>query len=157
MSTFDRILVATDFSDASRQAAREALMLAEKLGASVRFVHVVDDRQVAVVPGSLLPLPQAPIPGLAENARARLDGWVRELGDTPVAADSRVVFGAACDGILNEASEWKAGLIVLGTHGRTGLVRAVLGSVAELVVRRSKTPVLVVRAPEAASAGAGGR
>jgi nucleotide-binding universal stress UspA family protein len=93
---------------------------------------------------------ELPIPGLhdrlAAAARERLDAFVAQLGDG-VRVEARVRTGVPAREAVAEAAEWPAGLVVVGTHGRGGAARALLGSVAEAVVRDAPCSVLVVPSP----------
>lgn len=137
-----RILVATDFGEASTRAARTAVAVARSLGAKLAFVHV-ETTEPRVGEGAR---------GGAEEARRRLaeqdeDALARFLGETGAPADAtRVVrHGDSLDGILAAAKEGDADLVVVGTHGPGFVERLVLGSVAERVAERASMPVLVVR------------
>ena len=149
MSAYRRILVAVDGSATSMKGLREAIRLAKDDGAQLFIVHVVNELYafanlegltagVDIVPalreGGRRVLAKAK--AVADKERIRAKTLMRE---TPG--------GAAADLIVREARKQRADLIVLGTHGRRGLRRAVLGSDAEQVVRRSPVPVLLVRAP----------
>ncbi|HEY4015616.1 MAG TPA: universal stress protein [Polyangiaceae bacterium] len=141
-TTIQRILVAHDFGDASDAALTYAIDLAEKLGARVTIVHAYE----------------IPVYGFAEGVALTADvgGQIRTL--TSDALD-RIVHAAARPGldlhgmlrqgpawseITTAATEIHADLVVIGTHGRRGLAHALLGSVAEKVVRTSPCPVLTV-------------
>ena len=149
MSAYRRILVAVDGSPTSMKGLREAIRLAKDDRAQLFVVHVVNELYafanlegltagVDIVPalreGGRRVLAKAK--AVADKERIRAKTLMRE---TPG--------GAAADLIVREARKQRADLIVLGTHGRRGLRRAVLGSDAEQVVRRSPVPVLLVRAP----------
>jgi nucleotide-binding universal stress UspA family protein len=131
-----KILVAFDFSGLSATAWRQAASLARRFEAELEVVHVSDRKLSA----ELAPLPQ---PELSVGARAQLLSRIRES----VGMDSKVLLasGDPALAILRLARSRRSDLIVMGTHGRTGLKRALLGSVAESVVRRSPVPVLAVR------------
>lgn len=141
MATYDRILAATDFSEASRPALALACAMASDYGAELTIVHVCE------VPGfaDTGPIPYDVITPLAEAATKRLDALVRSMPHIPPGAKSLVKLGAAWEQILAVAGETRADLIVMGTHGRRGITHAVMGSVAERVVRLSPVPVLTVR------------
>jgi nucleotide-binding universal stress UspA family protein len=137
------VLCAVDFSAPSRAALEAAADLAAERDATLTIVHAFSVGELAV-PG------MAAGPPLAVEARDGADkalrGWAAEAEarvGRPVTA--RVVEGPPSDAILVAARDAAADLIVTGTHGRTGIARAVLGSVAENVVRRTDCPVLVVR------------
>jgi len=140
---YKRILIATDGSDCSEKATRYGLELAQTLKAEVTFLYVVSE--VSRPMGSALPLAEAL--GLIEEnlqtqAKAVLGHAQEQAKDIGVSAQTKLAQGRPRDCILEEAGTYD--LLVMGTHGRTGLDRLMLGSVTEGVVRRSKTPVLVV-------------
>jgi len=150
---YSRILVPLDGSPTSNRGLEEAIALASRLGSTLHLLNVVDARlligEVAIYapPNQLLDdWREAGEKLLAEaTAQARAKG---------VAADGKVLCDPGlrvCDLILREAQDSGAGLIVMGTHGRRGLSRLTLGSDAELVLRESPVPVLLVRAPQAAT------
>ncbi len=146
---FHRILVAVDGSAPANAAARAAVRLAIAIGGRLIFCHSVESQRVleyALASG-----------GDAErllDARRRdghdlMDLVCEEARDAGLQADLALVEGAAVDGILDAATARSADLIVLGTHGRHGVERWTLGSVAERVVRGARCPVLTVHADEA--------
>lgn len=128
-----RILVPVDLTKASRPAKAWAAELARD--ASLTILYVVDLPPVAA--------PELPQPMLSVHLKRRLLARLRR--DYPKAARHVVVEGDAAAQIVQHGRN--ADLIVMGTHGRTGLDRALMGSVAEAVIRRSETPVLVARKP----------
>ncbi|MCG8468338.1 MAG: universal stress protein [Gemmatimonadetes bacterium] len=131
-----RVLVPTDFSDCARAAVRPAIALARRHEAELHMVHV---RR----PGSGDPEPPTEFPGEAE-ARAALAS-----GESDRAVVRHVIEGRAPGlAILELAGELDVDVIVIGSHGRRGLRRLTLGSVAEEVVRFARRPVLVVHADE---------
>jgi nucleotide-binding universal stress UspA family protein len=136
------ILHPTDFSDRSQNALHLAAALARDYGARLVVLHVMSRRAVAFGEGVIPPDP-------AEDRREtqdQLDRLVVPGGDP--AADRRLMESEDPAGVIvRVARELPADLVVLGTHGRTGLARVVLGSVAEQVLRRAPCPVLSVTAP----------
>jgi nucleotide-binding universal stress UspA family protein len=144
------ILCPTDFSIGSDEALRYALFLGRVHGAKVKIVHV-DDYASLGLPGDG-PL----IEDRHEQLWAKLDEVAeRHQGDGPK-IERDLAHGTAYEAIVEYAGLADADLIVLGTHGRTGLSRMLLGSVAERVVRTSRIPVLTVRHPEYAAPAGGG-
>jgi nucleotide-binding universal stress UspA family protein len=148
MNAYRNILVAVDGSAAANKGLREAIRLASTEGAQLAIVHVVNEFQVyAVMEGAPMSadlhkrlraqgrrvLERAL--ALAERGAVKATGVLREVGG-----------GANADVIVREAKKQGADVIVLGTHGRRGLRRMVLGSDAEQVVRTASVPVLLVRA-----------
>ena len=136
------ILHPTDFSDRSENALHFAAALARDYGARLVVVHVMPRPIVAFGEGVV---PPDPADTLAE-AQEQLDRLVVPGGVPP--ADRRLMESDDAAGtILHAARDLPADLIVLGTHGRSGVARVLLGSVAEQVVRRAPCPVLTVTAP----------
>jgi nucleotide-binding universal stress UspA family protein len=141
-----KILVATDFSDSAAQALDLAVDLAGKLGAELYLVHVLGVGYVGVAELGAI-LTKDMIESVAGNARNEL----AKLAATHSAMhiDTVLVDGDVRWEILGVASQIGAHLIVMGTHGRRGVGRVLLGSIAESVMRHATCPVLVVRAPRA--------
>ncbi len=144
------ILAATDLSEASEPALRHASALAEALGTRITLLHVYDP--TPLVPPVALPPPRAVEERLAEEMRERIAKSLHALRGRlfpPVVRVEEVVHRAPSPAaaIVEEARRRDVDLVVLGTHGRTGLTHVLVGSVAERVVRHSPVPVLTVRAP----------
>src|SRR5690606_2906760 len=139
-----RVLAPVDFSAASWLAVAYAKHLAALTGAPLALVHVVE-----TLPSyGLVDIPPSfPPPSVEVEAEAReaLLDLAREAGGPPVEVVPHVVAGHPTIGVLEAAAALAPDLLVLPTHGRSGLKRLVLGSVAEQVVRRGPCPVLVVR------------
>jgi nucleotide-binding universal stress UspA family protein len=137
-----RILVATDFGDVSRRAVEVALDLATVHGATVHVVHAFEVPDFG--PESTI----AWAAKLGERATARLDALVREAAHRAPSVTVRTEArqGTAWEQVVSAAQALSADLVVLGTHGRRGVPRALLGSVAEKVVRVCPIPVLTVHA-----------
>jgi nucleotide-binding universal stress UspA family protein len=130
-----RILVATDFSLCSLSALEYAEDLARRFGAELILVHVEE-----IILGNV-----EPMAGVRAAAERELSQAVQRLHADGLAARSLVRTGGAADEILRAADRERADLVVVGTHGRKGFARALLGSVAERVVRGAACPVLTVR------------
>lgn len=144
MADFRTILVSTDLSDRSLYAVPVARSLAKQLGARVVFLYVVEQAHVIASPIAFEGDQLTPV----ENGRhhALLERLRELLPEEPgVKVDYIVRDGGACDEILKVADETQCDLIVMSTHGRTGLDRLVMGSVADAVMRRATCPVLTVR------------
>jgi nucleotide-binding universal stress UspA family protein len=136
--------VPVDFSSFSGRALRHALALARKFEAEVVLLHVIEMFPIDYLVGT----ESVPETGADGRRRAKDDlGRLAEriLGGEDVAHRCLVRLGKPFRQITDAAGELKADLIVLSTHGRTGLERAYLGSTAERVVRHAPCPVLVVR------------
>jgi nucleotide-binding universal stress UspA family protein len=154
MDAISRILVPVDFSDPSRVALDYAATLARTFRATVDVLHVWDAPSFAPRASGLVGLP-AGEPSLDElirrNADEALDGFVADARKRGVSVrSSRTERGAPWHTIVEVARAGSYDLVVIGTHGRTGLPRVLLGSVAENVVRHAHCPVLSVR-PEGSS------
>lgn len=145
MAMFKRILVATDFSEASRRAVELAASMARESGADFVVVHV---SEIPVYGDISYPVDL--VTSLTEGARARLEELVASLRDSTPGVKGALRIGVAREQILAAGTEVRADLIVLGTHGRRGVAHALIGSVAERVVRMSEVPVLTVRGSEVA-------
>ena len=145
---FTRILVPTDFSEPSDAALEYAKALATRFGASLHLIHVVEDALVTGVFGGEAYIPESMgvVEGMREDAEHRLNARLTPLERNRLRATVGVLNGPNAPTILNTAREWGIDLIVMGTHGRTGVVHALMGSVAERVVRSAPCPVLTVHA-----------
>jgi nucleotide-binding universal stress UspA family protein len=150
--TIKKILVPVDFSPHAERAFQYAITLASRLGAQLRVVHVVEDPFVTGAWSSEVYVPY--IPELLEDLIAGAEQQLATLKAAAVAkgitADSAVITGRPAQTIVEHAEEGAFDLIVMGTHGRTGLSHVVMGSVAERVVRKAPCPVLTLRATEGA-------
>lgn len=144
MKEIHTIVCPVDFSPGSATATDYAMSLAEKLGASVHLLHVYPLGTFVGPDGGLVITPQM-ITQLSEQSMAAL----RKLADPYTAAGRKVEVhvrdGAPAEETVRFAESVNADLLVLGTHGRTGLSRMLLGSVTERIVRTSPIPVLTVR------------
>jgi nucleotide-binding universal stress UspA family protein len=139
-----RIICPTDFSESAERAVRQAAGLAKSLGAEVVLVHVASEAQLwreGVMTPALRPVFEAQRKWAADALAERVAALVTE--GTPARSVLRV--GAAWQEIVRVAAEEHADMIVMGTQGRTGLERFMLGSVAERVIRRAPCPVLTLR------------
>lgn len=146
-----RILVPVDFSECSTAALRYAAGIAKQFGASLDVLHVLELPHY-VIPDVLVEVPGERKQTLTEFARSEaskdLHKQLSELEGAGIEVHSRLKAGYPRDEILTTAEEGHYHLVVMGTHGRTGLSHLFLGSVAEQVVRRSSVPVLTIRSPE---------
>jgi nucleotide-binding universal stress UspA family protein len=145
---FTRILVPTDFSEPSEAALDYAVAMATRFGASLHLIHVIDDdRMVTGMDGVAGFVPEAPnVEGATRVAEARLAGVLSSADRARFYTTSLVLHGSPPRTIAETALDMRADLIVMGTHGRTGLTHVLLGSVAERVVRNAPCPVLTVHA-----------
>ncbi|MFC6613838.1 universal stress protein [Halopenitus salinus] len=151
MVLYDRILVPTDGSTEGRRAVRHALELAAVHGASVHALYVVNVSSYAGLPM------ETTWDGVDDLLRSDAETAVEEVesiaADYEVPVETAIVEGSPSREIIDFAEREDCDLVVMGTHGRGGIDRLLLGSVAEKVVRGSSVPVLTVRvdASEAAA------
>ncbi len=149
MPDFKKILFATDFSDCSRGAEDSALALARALGAAVIILHVVELPPGLDPEKSIHPDPGGPTLPIREYVTAADSEALRRLAAAFNAAGVEVShcveLGPIAATIVKRVQSEHADLVIVGSHGRTGLRRVVLGSIAEQLVRKSPVPVLVVR------------
>jgi len=140
---YDRILVPTDGSDPAAAATDHALTVADRFDATVHALYVVDVDGIAhEAPGLGL---DALRDALRTEGETATDAVVERAEDRGVDVRESVVDGVAEDAIVDYADAEGIDLIVMGTHGRRGLDRYLVGSVTERVVRRTEVPTLVVR------------
>ena len=147
-TVFRRMLVPTDFSVPSEEAWALARRLARGVGAEVVLAHIlvpppIYGEQPEVVGAELK---------VFDDARAwvekELERWATDARASGLAVRTALRTGTAHEEIVDLATAERAELVVLGTHGRTGVTRALMGSVAERVIRLAPCPVLSVRKPE---------
>lgn len=141
-----QILAPTDFSEYSKEAVAYAFELAQKFGAKLLLLHVIEMPAYPVegfVPPSI---GSTLIEDLERQAWADLAQVLPEAQTDKVAVTRQVVVGIPYRKIVDVAAAEKADLIVMATHGRTGLGHLLIGSVAERVVRTAPCPVLTIRA-----------
>jgi len=148
---YQQILVPIDGSSTSGHGLAEAIRLAKVTGGRLRLMHVIDELSFALTmdayagrAGDWLEEMRAEATRLLEEAKAR----AAAEGVTAEAVLCENFRGAVPERVAAEAAAWPAELIVLGTHGRRGLGRFVMGSSAEKILRTAPVPVLLVRAPE---------
>jgi len=142
-----KILFPTDFSHLSDAALEHATALARDTGASLLIVHV-EEPPLAYGGGEMYY-------GVAEPDQAEVRRMTEAVkpSDPSVQYEHRLVNGSPADEIVRVAEEEHVDMIVIGTHGRTGLKRLLMGSTAEAVMRKAKCPVFVFKVPEHAAAG----
>ena len=144
---YRRILVPVDGSPTSTAGLNEALRLAKNQKARIRLVHIVDERMIFSTAEAGLNI-EPVIEALKSGGKRLLDRAAKLAASRGVRAETELLENAAnqvADVLVARARRWRADLIVMGTHGRRGVNRLVLGSDAELVVRNSPVPVLLVR------------
>jgi nucleotide-binding universal stress UspA family protein len=141
--SFQRILIAIDQGPIAARAMEVGADLAKALGAQIALVHVVDPKLASAPEGGYPP--SVILDEFRQEGRQLLKAASLRIGGDPPPREY-LVEGNSSREIIKTAGEWKADLIVLGTHGRSGISRVFLGSTAEGVVRNSPIPVLTVRA-----------
>jgi len=151
---YRNILVALDGSDTSNLALREAIKLAKDQHASLRLVHVIDDSPAylamddsTILTAELVEKVKAGLRAAGEKLLSESAALAREAG-LDAEKTMQVIEGVGShiyDAIEEEAARWPADLIVIGTHGRRGFRRLLLGSVAEGLIRIATKPVLLIR------------
>jgi nucleotide-binding universal stress UspA family protein len=144
MAAPKRILVPTDFTETSERALDWALDLAARIGASVTVMHAYEIPVIGFPDGAIIATPEVAT-RIADASRAALDATAEKRRSGPVAIDTLLREGVAWEAINAVADEIDADFVVIGTHGRRGLARALLGSVAENVVRTAHRPVVTIR------------
>jgi universal stress protein A len=148
MFKMNRILVPVDFSACSRGALEYSANLAQQFGATLHVLHVWEPPRY-IIPEVLVQVPGEPSQTLADFARSEagkeMEKFLIDLQSDAFEVKGRLESGDPTDTILRLAADDDYHLIVMGTHGRTGLSHLFLGSVAEKVVRRAACPVLTIR------------
>lgn len=138
-----RILLATDFSDHAKRAAQLAQTIAERFAAHVDIVHVVRDTPDTLVYGL------AEVVAFENRGRSAASKALEEVGkqlkDAGLSAETHLCEGIAADVITEEAGRLGSDLVVMGTHGHTGIEHVVLGSVTERTLRLAPCSVLTTR------------
>ncbi len=150
MIAIRRILVPTDFSGCALPAVRYGAELASKLAAELILLHVVPDAVLAL-PDAVMPTPTplADLDALTEAGKTGLANLIAAEKLTALHPRCEVRIGSPAAEIVAAATALHADLVCVGTHGRGGLARVLLGSVAEHVLRQAPCPVLTVRLPKA--------
>ncbi len=146
MKAFQHILVPIDFSEPSREALRYAVAIGEKFDSKITLLHVVQDIALMLpdaIPPSPLPIPT--LEQMSEAAKRQCADLIRSENLSARGIRTEVRIGSPYNEILAFAREDATGLIVMSTHGRSGLSHLFMGSVAERVVRHAPCPVLTVR------------
>ena len=147
MKRFERILLAVDFSDYSEVACEYALTLAKSFNSSLQVLHVINEpvdlRGFYVPHISFEQLEQE----IETGAVKMLETFCNENLKGFTAFTTAVVTGVPYEEIIRVAAEQESSLIIIGTHGRTGLDHLIFGSTAERVVRSAPCPVMTIRLP----------
>jgi nucleotide-binding universal stress UspA family protein len=145
---YQRILVPVDGSDCADRGLSEAIALAQVTGARIRLVHVVDDPLVAIGADVAAGAAEDLVAVAREAARQVLADATEKVSLAGIQVSDVLLDsfdGRLCDLVVNAVKTWSADLVVMGTHGRRGMGRVLLGSDAEEVLRLSPVPVLLVR------------
>ncbi len=140
------ILATTDFSEHSALAVQAACQLSARLGAELHLLHVLSE----IIPAGPDPLLTPILPAeyytdAEEKARETLERFLDPTWSQPRSVSRFVRWGSPVEAIVDHARDHPVDLIVIASHGRTGLKHALLGSVAERIVRESPCPVLTIR------------
>lgn len=142
--TVKHILVPTDFSNHADDALDYAIELAQRLQARLTLLHIIDTAPLGVVEGAAM-LPPAYWQELETGIEQSMEASLKRLDDAGLPGETTIVHGVPFQSIIDTAQDKGVDLIIMGTHGRTGLTHALMGSVAEKVVRLAPCPVLVTR------------
>lgn len=151
---YQRILVPIDGSPTSDRGLEEAIAIARLTGGSIRLLHVLDELVFVSGFETGATYMNTVLPALRQRSESILAAGRERVTATAVAVDTLSIECFArrpSDVIVEQAAEWRADLIVLGTHGRRGVNRLMLGSDAEQVLRMAPVPVLLVRSAVGAS------
>ncbi|HTI56996.1 MAG TPA: universal stress protein [Verrucomicrobiae bacterium] len=144
---FYRIIVPTDFSSCSEEAWRLAQRLAGMSGAELVLTHVLSEAPLFREGPFIMPKVREVFEAARSFADAALEEWVAKARAEGLSARAALRSGVAYQEIVTLAGDERADLVVIGTHGRGGIDRVLLGSVADRVVRLAPCPVLTVREP----------
>jgi len=145
---YSKILVPVDGSPTSNRGLDEAIKLARLTSAKLKLLHAVDLVSFAVAPEAGMAATPELLTLVREGAQYILDQARARVEASGLQAETMLVdtfAGRVCDLVADEAARWGADLIVIGTHGRRGVSRLVLGSDAEQIARLAPVPVLLVR------------
>lgn len=149
MKSFEKILVPVDFAPHSGEAVRVACDVASRYSASITLAHVHEPVDYALPEGYVLYTPEQ-LSRITAELETRLRATQRDVESLGISrVDRRLLQGAAAVELVELARTEGFDLIVMGTHGRTGLKHVLMGSVAERVLRTAPCPVLTVKVAEA--------
>ena len=148
MTRFETILVPVDFSDHSKEALDTAIQIAHLFGSTIHLLHCYHIQTAGISPYGIV-LPEGYYADIRDAAAKQLSDWHELVSNEGIQTESILSADSPSVAINLTAEEIGADLIVMGTRGLAGLKHAMLGSVAERVVRLAPCPVLTVKHPEA--------
>ena len=148
MVTIDSIMLPTDFSDTSKVAQRYAKGLARQYSAELHVVHVILDPAYVASPMGMGSIPDSYHSDMEARSDEELETLFPDNNESDIVVVRKTLGGSAAYSIVEYAKDNKISMIVMGTHGYSGLSRLLLGSVAEKVVRTSPCPVLTVHSDD---------
>ncbi len=145
MITIKSILCPMDFSDASKNAYRYACEFARSMGSKVILLNVIEPRPIAAEMSlNYIPLEE----DLAAAAKEDFIPLVKDAEAMGIDVTADVTIGLPAESILQHVADLDVSMLIMGSHGKTGLSRLLMGSVAEAVIRKATVPVLIVKANE---------
>jgi len=150
MTLYQRILVPVDGSKTSDLGLQEAIRLARVTGGKLRILHVIDDLSFALALDAYAGGTGEWLAEMRQQGQKLLDHAVGIAAEAGIQAEGALrerLAGKLVEAVVAETTGWPADLIVLGTHGRRGLGRLMMGSDAEAILRAATIPVLLVRQP----------
>ena len=142
MKKIEKIVVPVDFGKGMNNLVEYAIYMAESLHAGIHFVHVIGDYPEDAMIGS--PYAQEYQDKESAEAKERMAGLLEDSNEVCPGCEGDVVYGSPVDRIVECAEEKRADLILMGTHGATGLEKIILGSVSQQVLQKAHCPVLVM-------------
>lgn len=143
------ILCPVDFSDSSDHALTYAIALAQSYEATLKLLHVVQPPLMSVPGDPMVPeFSSEVMEDITAASQRRLDEIAAKTREQVASVETKIATGSPFVEIITFAKDQNVDLIVVGTHGRTGLAHVMIGSVAEKVVRKAPCPVLTVKHPE---------
>jgi len=148
---FANIVVPIDGSEPAAVAIDLALRMVKEQHAALSFIYVLEIEKLAIATVPVSMNPELIFDEARKAAQEILTGAKTRAKKAGVEADVRLLEGDCVDSVLQFARDNKSELIIIGSHGRTGITRALLGSVAEGIIRRAPVPVLVTHPPQLAS------
>ena len=140
---YDKILVPTDGSEGTQKAVDHALRVAEKFGSELHVIYVINTSAYSTLPAEANW--ESVTSALRKEGRAATKGIIEEAEDRGIKVERSILEGVPHKEILHYIDDNGIDLVVMGTHGKTGLDRFLLGSVTEKVVRSCDIPVLTVK------------